>query len=100
LDVFEVDLPQQTIQFLFVFPIPVEDQRDYQEDEDDSSGHAARYLHSVSDALLPSEAAGGGGDRGLTPHPINRVRDVKNLRTNPVLDNVNIFVDVTVKHIT
>jgi hypothetical protein len=64
---------------------------------------SARKLNSdfiLTDALLPSEAAGGGGDRGLTPHPINRVRDVKNLRTNPVLDNVNIFVDVTVKHIT
>jgi len=47
LDVFVVDFPQQTIQFLFVLPISVEHQRDDGQYQQQCSGDDRQYFRGM-----------------------------------------------------
>lgn len=47
LDVLVVDLPQQTVQLLFVLPVPVEHQRDDGQHQQQRARHDRQYFRRV-----------------------------------------------------
>lgn len=53
LDVLVVDFPQQAVQFLFVFPVPVEHQRDDGQDQQQRARHDRQYFRRVRYKNVP-----------------------------------------------